>query len=278
MVLHHWPHQPGGAGVLASQRNPTALVPGAFHWAPLEGPAGLMRQLGPAITPSALIMLGGVTHGPGVTERDLEGNRHLALACVEAARVAGIGRVLLASSAAVYGVDGSGAAFAETSLPRPKSAYGRAKLAMEAVGEVGRQAGIEVCVLRIGNVAGADALLAPLTGRSANPKRPLQIPGYADGLGPLRSYIGPATLARVLAALSGHPGPLPQVLNLATPEPVRMMDLARAAGWPYQVISPPANAHQSITLDCSLLASLLPMAPADSLPAEMVRQWKAGWA
>ncbi len=280
MVLHHWPRMAAGVPLMVSQRQPAAGVAGAFQWAPLEGPRGLLDHLSriePGSAPATLLMLAGITPGPNVDETAMAGNRLLAEACIAAARAAGIARVLLASSSAVYGVDPAGVAFAETTPPRPTSAYGRAKLDMEAVGSAARETGLEVCILRIGNVAGADALLAPLTGRPVDPARPLRIDGFADGLGPLRSYIGPGTLARVLAVLAQHPVPLPRILNLAAPAPVRMVDLARAAGWPFELTAAPANASQNITLDCSLLTRLCPMTKDDSLPNVMVRQWKASW-
>lgn len=224
-----------------------------------------------------MIVLAGITPGPGVDAATLSGNRVITAACLAAAQAAGIERVLLASSSAVYGVDPSGAAFAETSQPRPQSDYGRAKLEAEAVCDPARQAGLEVCVLRIGNVAGADALLAPLTGQIADPARPLRIDAFADGHGPLRSYIGPATLARVLAGLAIWPGSLPKLLNVAAPSPVYMEDLAHAAGWPSQMTPAPTKAHQRITLDCSLLGQVCPLTREDSLPCEMVQQWKASW-
>ena len=207
----------------------------------------------------------------------MAGNRALAEACLVAAQAAGISRVLLASSSAVYGVGPTGAAFDETAPPRPLSAYGRAKLEMEAACDPARRAGLDVCILRIGNVAGADALLAPLTGLSVDPAKPLRIDSFADGRGPLRSYIGPGTLAQALAGLATYPSPLPAVLNVAALHPVHMEDLARVAKWPFDLIAAPATAHQSITLDCSLLNRLCPLTSDDSLPEVMVQQWKASW-
>lgn len=227
--------------------------------------------------PSALVMLAGVTPAPGVDESALALNRSLAEGCLRAATGCGIGRVLLASSSAVYGIEPNIGPFAEGMPPNPISAYGRAKLDMEAVAHNARDAGLDVCCLRIGNVAGADALLGPLTGRLVDPTNPLRIDAFADALGPLRSYIGPASLARVLAVLASAPDRLPDVLNVATPVPVRMVDLAKAAGWPYVLQPAPASAVQSITLDCRLLNRLCPMSSHDSLPDVMVEQWKASW-
>lgn len=274
LVVHHWPKS---VPLLASQRR---AAPGgaALLWSPPDGPGALLEWLAQTgATPSALVMLAGVTPAPGISEAELQGNRTLAMACLAAAQTAGIQRVLLASSSAVYGVEAKGQPFAETALPAPLSPYGRAKLAMEAVAEPYRQAGLDVVSLRIGNVAGADALLYPLTAalRTSAPRTAVRIDTFADGLGPLRSYIGPQTMARVLASLSLFPGRLPEALNLAAPRPVRMAALAAAAGWPCEMVPAPATAHQSITLDCSRLARLCPMVEKDSDPAAMVAQWKA---
>lgn len=222
-----------------------------------------------------MIVLAGVTPGPGVDEAALQGNSALAVASLQAAQAAGIARVILASSSAVYGVHPQGKPFAETDDVQPLNAYGRAKLAMETAADPFRAAGLEVCALRIGNVAGADALLHPLATAPATPRAPVRIDAFADGCGPLRSYIGPQTLARVLSALAAHPSPLPQILNLAAPRPVRMRALALAAGWPVEMVPAPAHAQQSITLDTSRLAALCKLEEKDSDPAEMVAQWKA---
>lgn len=276
MVLYHWPQ--ASTGRLVVSHRGAGRVDGrtnivAVHWSPLAGPADLCDQLSQlASRPKALIMLAGVTPGPDVDESALAVNAQLADACLKAAHRAGIGRVLLASSSAVYGVDPDGAAFDETAIPRPMSPYGRAKLSLEAAADPWRAKGIEVCALRIGNVAGADALLHQLD--QGLTQGPLKIDAFADGLGPLRSYIGAKTLTRVLAHLATHAETLPDVLNLASPSPVRMTALAKAANYPYRLTPAPISAHQSITLDCHLLERLIPFTDKDSQATEMVRQWK----
>jgi NAD dependent epimerase/dehydratase family enzyme len=121
--------------------------------------------------------------------------------------------------------------------------------------------------LRIGNVAGADALLT-------NMARPLVIDQFADGRGPLRSYIGAQSLARVLQTLAGRDG-LPEVINVAAPMPVEMADLAQTAGldWAYRAAS--VTAVQSITLDSAVLDGLYRFEAAESSAADMVAQWRA---
>lgn len=268
LLRTHWPD----TSLLVSQRQ---AAPGAVIWSAADAPAALAQRL--TTPPAAMIVLAGVTPAPGLAPDALDANRAIAVAAMKSAQAAGIPRVFLASSSAVYGLDPQGQPFAETAAPAPLSAYGRAKLQMEEAAAPFRAAGLQVTALRIGNVAGADALLFPLTAPllSGKSKAPIRIDTFADGHGPLRSYIGAQTLARVLAQLAHLPGPLPPILNLATPAPVRMEALARAADWPFHRVPAPATAHQSITLDCRRLADLCPMEEKDSDPATMVAQWKA---
>ncbi|MBE0452683.1 NAD-dependent epimerase/dehydratase family protein [Roseovarius autotrophicus] len=260
MVLRHWPG--GRAAVVAQHR--AAAPEGALLWDPLKGPRALLdHQAQSGASFRALVMLAGVVPGEG---RDLAQNRMLAEAMLEAADRAGITRVLLASSSAVYG---PGEHLAEEAPCAPANAYGAAKLDMEAAGRAWRDRGLEVCALRIGNVAGADALLLNV-GRGEGA---ITLDVFADGEGPLRSYIGPRTMAEAIDTLCGHDGLLPPVLNLAAPQPVSMASLALAAGAAIQPRPAPEAAHQRITLDCTRLARLHGFAPEDGDPAEMVRQW-----
>ncbi|MGQ9778270.1 MAG: NAD-dependent epimerase/dehydratase family protein [Bacillota bacterium] len=73
---------------------------------------------------------------------------------LEAARAAGVKRVVLASSSAVYG-DAPGGPRAETLAPRPLSPYAAAKLAAEALGRAYYHSyGLETVSLRYFNVYG----------------------------------------------------------------------------------------------------------------------------
>lgn len=221
---------------------------------------------GQAVPPrhfQTMIVLAGVVPGNG----DLADNSRIAEACLSAAQAAGIGQVLIASSSAVYGSGGS-APFRECDGLNPVNDYGRAKVEMEAICDSFRSAGMQVCALRIGNVAGADALLL-----NAATGQTVRIDQFADGAGPQRSYIGPQTMARVLAGLVGRD--LPEVLNLAAPQPVAMADLAQAAGadWAWQPA--PQTACQTITLDCSQLSGLHAFTAADSTAQAMVAEWQS---
>ena len=209
----------------------------------------------------AMIVLAGAVRG------DMGLNAQLAAACCAAAVQAGIEQVVLASSSAVYGVNG-GLDCQEDTPSRPVNDYGRAKLEAEAVAERWRAQGLAITALRIGNVAGADALLGGM-----QPGQPTKIDCFADGTGPVRSYIGPISLADVLARLLGQD--LPPVLNIGAPNPVAMADLAQAAeaDWHYQPA--PATAYQRITLDCSLLAQHYSFTENQSDAAAMVAEWQA---
>lgn len=199
-----------------------------------------------------VVQLAGVVSG---SEAELARNTDLALATLRAAA----GKpVLLASSAAVYGTPVGDRPCAEDDSPAPAAPYGAAKAAMEAA--VAGQAG--AIVLRIGNVAGADALL----GRAAPPGgRVLDIlPG---GHGPLRSYIGPQALATALARLArlaAAGAELPPLLNLALPGAVAMDALLAAAGEGWQARPAPPGVIARVELDVrrAVKLGLVPALPA----------------
>lgn len=271
MVLHHWSRTPDALRLVPQYRGIPA--PPGLNWDPLQSSDSLMRASDSVGGFGAMIVLAGVTPGSG---RPLSLNSDLAEACLRAAGRAGIGRVLMASSSAVYGA-GSGVALCERAPCAPVNAYGAAKLAMERACTPWREVGLEVCALRIGNVAGADALMCNIAGAEAGTEASavVGIDIFADGTGPQRSYIGPRSLARVLYSLCRHPAPLPPVLNVAAPSPVRMSALAEAAGHPWRPRPAPPKALHRITLDCRALAALHAFAPEESRPDEMVRQWQA---
>ncbi|MCJ8138334.1 NAD-dependent epimerase/dehydratase family protein [Falsirhodobacter halotolerans] len=201
-----------------------------------------------------ILNLAGVTDPQGPMEDNVT---TAAAALAEGARRGA--RVFLMSSAAVYGT--ASGDLTEDMAPTPVSPYGAAKARME---DLARTAQIPVCVLRLGNVAGADALLR------ATP--PVTLDPVAGGRGPVRSYIGPATLAHVLRALMHIPD-LPPVLNIAAPGPVAMADLLDAAGLPWAFGPPRAGAIPRVALCTARLQALVPLPPAD--PAAMIAEGRA---
>lgn len=229
-------------------------VPGHVLWDPLGANCPV------SLRDSVVICLAGVTRGDA-----LGLNTDLALAVMRAADVGGAARVLVASSAAIYAP--SDRDMAEADAPDPPSPYGRAKAAMEAA--VLAAPGPARCLLRIGNVVGADALIG-----GARPGQPVvldPVPG-AEG-GPLRSWIGPVTLARVLRDLCAIRD-LPPVLNVAQPGPVRMAALLEAAGidWRFGPARPGVVGRATLDVDrlSGLLETLLPAAT----PRGLIAEWR----
>ena len=251
----------GRSDVIFQSRN---AGPGPV-WDILNGPAPILKWM-EAERPTVMIVLAGVTPGAG----DMALNADLAKAALDAAKAGGVARVLYASSSAVYG-PGQGAPMDEDTTPAPANPYGTAKLAAEAHCDGFRASGLEVCALRIGNVAGTDQLCRNAVKATAD--APLKLDRFTDGHGPRRSYIAPSTLARVLETLSCTPN-LPPVLNVAAPTPLGMEALLEAARAPWQWQPAPDGALQDVTLDCTRLTSLCPIAAADSTAECMVADWQ----
>lgn len=217
---------------------------------------------------STFIVLAGVTPATGSEMGD---NITIAKAYLEAARTLGIPRVLLASSSAVYGA-GNGEEISESEPCLPINAYGISKLKMEHLALSYREAGTEVCCLRIGNVAGADALL--LNALDASTNSPLVIDCFPDGHGPQRSYIGPAALGDILCKLAHHATQLPFLLNVAALEPIYMEELANAAGLPWAPREPSPDASQRIVLNCKRLADLIPLQSGMGAASTLISEWR----
>lgn len=170
--------------------------------------------------------------------------------------------VFLMSSAAVYGAQ-SGEMF-EGSALRPGNAYGTQKVAMEVLAKAHKA---PCTILRLGNVVGADALLG--TGQDN-----FTLHSFPDGTTPLRSYIGPRLLGHVLGALMARDA-LPPILNIATPEPVSMADLLRAAGHSWTTAPAPESAIACVSLNTALLQSLVPLPKNASRAPALVSDWQS---
>lgn len=234
---------------------------------PLAEPGALARA---ADGCAAILCLAGVVPGRAGADRmkpDRMGAMADNIALAEAAlRAATPGaRVFLASSAAVYGARAG--LLRETDAPAPLSDYGRAKAAMERRGaELGAARGVAVTALRIGNVAGVDAILGGW--------RPgFRLDRFADGRTPRRSYIGVQTLARVLRDLIGA-ADLPEVLNIAAPGTIGMGALLDAANLHWTPRPAPDTAIAEVRLCTDRLARLTGFGAAESTPAAMVEQWR----
>lgn len=241
-----------------------SVDPKLIQWDTLSHPA-------PAIAEGTVILhLAGVLRGDPSALAD---NAAMAIRVCDAAKATNARHVFLASSAAVYGRSPDD--LTEGHPPLPLSDYGRAKLDMERqVLQWAQNAGAAapgVTCLRLGNIVGADQLIG-----QAVPGRVVlldAVPGH-DG-GPMRSYIGPRGLASVLAHLIGKAGRrehLPQILNVASAQPVFMADLLVAAGFPFSFITPDAHAIERVGLSTSRLAGLVPV--HSTTPKEMIADWR----
>jgi UDP-glucose 4-epimerase len=148
---------------------------------------------------------------------------------LEAARKAGVKRVVLASSAAVYG-DLETMPLEEDFPLRPLSPYAVSKRVDELYAEMyTRSFGLDVVALRYFNVYGPrqrpDSMYAaavPIFARRLLDGKPITI--YGDG-GQTRDlvYVGDVVRANLLA--SEHPEAPGQVFNVCTGDEIRVIDL-----------------------------------------------------
>jgi nucleoside-diphosphate-sugar epimerase len=213
-----------------------------------------------------VLCLAGVITGSPIA---LRANSALAEAAIDIGADCGAKRVFLASTAAVYGRAPS--PLSEDVALEPVSDYGRAKAEMEGRAQArAARVNLPLTVLRIGNVAGADALLGQPSDAAITLDR------FAQGQGPRRSYIGPGDLAAVLGALlragaAGHD--LPSVLNLALSGSVAMADLMQAAGRSFAWRPAPDTALPVVELNTARLSQVMPLPKASA--ARIVADWHA---
>ena len=213
-----------------------------------------------------LLALAGVTCGDAAA---IDSNVTLAIGALDAARDADLDRVFLVSSAAVYGrVKGR---LSEDRAPAPISPYGAAKARMEAAAAEWTERhpdGPQVTCLRLGNVAGADALLGQLNGCTPS------LDVFANGRTPCRSYLGPVSLAAILSRLFACPSPLPPVLNVSAPDPVDMADLLRAADRQWVGIPAGVDAIAKVSLDVRVLRRFVDLPEGCASPERIVAEWR----
>lgn len=211
-----------------------------------------------------ILCFAGIVPGKG----DLNLNVTLGEAAVQLGAKLGARRVFLSSSAAIYG--GGSGALHEADPLAPALPYGQTKLQMErAAAALGAGLGVAVTSLRIGNVAGADALLA-------QPGRQRRLDQFSDGQGPRRSYIGPGALAGMLGSLcvaEADSAALPDCLNIALDGAVAMADLCHAAGLEVIWRPAPPEALPEVTLDVTRLGAIIPVPKA--CPAQIIADWRA---
>lgn len=221
-----------------------------------------------ASRPDVILNLAGKTPATQGAQTDLVADTiQLTMQIVTAVKTLEIPRLIGCSSAAVYGHPRPNqTVFRESDTLTPVSEYGTAKVEMEKIMAAADHAAMTA--LRIGNIAGADALLGQLWNRTGT--APITLDIFASGHGPKRSYIGPKSLASVLVNLVRTDQYLPPVLNIAGQGGVYMERLLKA----WQKARPgeghyterPAleSAVESVVLDVSKLQNLMDIPVADS--------------
>ncbi len=147
----------------------------------------------------------------------------------EAARKAGVRRVVIASSAAVYG-DSDALPLKEDTPLRPLSPYAVSKRVDEMYAGLYTQSfGLEVVALRYFNVYGPrqrpDSMYAaavPIFIRRLRDSKPITI--FGDG-GQTRDliFVGDVTRANLIA--SDHPSAAGKIFNICTGQSTRLLDL-----------------------------------------------------
>lgn len=169
---------------------------------------------------------------------NLTGTLHV----LEAARAAGVRRVVFASSAAVYG-DQDVLPYHEGMTPQPKSPYALQKLASEEYCKAfARMGAIETVCLRFSNVygpraseAGAYANVIPAFLRQAAAGQPLTITGDGEQT---RDYIHVSDVVQAtIAAMTRHAVGQGEILNVSSNVERSVNAIARLIGGPVQSIS-----------------------------------------
>ncbi len=154
-----------------------------------------------------------------------------AMQVLQVAHESGVRRVVVASSAAVYG-DSTALPLAETLTPRPLSPYAVHKLACEHLCQVFTQMyGLETVALRYFNVYGArqrpDAEYAAAIPRFAERLRHNEAPSiYGDGE-QTRDFIHVADVVRANLLAAEVPAANGQVMNIASGQGVSVNDVVR---------------------------------------------------
>lgn len=147
----------------------------------------------------------------------------------EAARKAGVRRMVLASSAAVYG-DSDALPLAEDTPPRPLSPYAVSKRVDEMFAELYTQSfRLEVTALRYFNVYGPrqrpDSMYAaavPIFISNLREGRAVTV--FGDG-GQTRDLIFVGDVVRANLIASEHPAAAGQIFNICTGQETRILDL-----------------------------------------------------
>lgn len=265
MLRCAWQHVAPRHSIIWQRRVAVPHAPEDWVWDPADGPDDLVRNCRERPPLRGMLVFAGVT--PSATANYSE-NVDILESCIDTARHLGVSRLIVASSSAVYGASTAGP-IPESAPLQPVNDYGRSKVMVEEACARHRSDGLQISCLRIGNVLGADALM--VNARRASQANPLCVDIFPDGFGVRRTYIGPATLARVLDMLMAAPS-LPECVNVGLRLPVLMDQLAERSGVPWLPKQIADDRLQNITLDCGLLSSLTPGLLDQSIPETMFNE------
>ncbi|MDP3771365.1 MAG: NAD-dependent epimerase/dehydratase family protein, partial [bacterium] len=169
---------------------------------------------------------------------NLTGTLHV----LEAARAAGVRRIVFASSAAVYG-DQDVLPYHEEMAPQPKSPYALQKLASEEYCKTfARMGAIETVCLRFSNVygpraseAGAYANVIPVFLRQAAAGQPLTVTGDGEQT---RDYVHVTDVVRAMtAAMTRATVGRGEIINVCSSIERSVHAIARLIGGPVQLVA-----------------------------------------
>lgn len=232
------------------------MIPGVDQvWVPGEPVVSLPQC-------DVVFSLWGAVSGDRAT---LDGNTELAKAAHEAARHCGADRVIHASSSAVYAP--STEILDEAAPCCPRNEYGKSKLRMERA--VADETPLPI-ILRIGNVVGAGGLFDSL-GRPDD----IFLDQFPDGSGPLRNYVAPSTLARIVETLATcAPKEVPPVLNVGGRRPVAMQHIIEAAGREFTWRPVAETNLPAMVLNTDRLNALIDLGDDSTDPVQLVDEWR----
>ncbi len=218
---------------------------------------------GPPPKADAVLALWGVVPGQG----HVSDNITLAHQAVQIAKDCGADRVLHCSSSAVYGPAREAT---ESSALAPVNAYGVAKIEMEQSlfsDGSGQSSEPKSSVVRLSNVVGADSLF-----RAIQSGQPVTLDAFDIGQSPIRSYATPTVVWLAVNSLLSV-DTMPDIVNVATSNPVAMHELLEAAECPF-VWRP---AQETALAEVSMSLARLRRLTGQTLvvpPKDMIAEWR----
>jgi len=162
-----------------------------------------------------------------ISNVNVNGSLNVAEGCVKNS----VPRLIVMSSATVYGQADRDTACTEESPKNPISAYGRSKSRMEdAVTELSERSGLSLTIMRLFNAYGpgqSDAYAGVIQRFADCARRNLPVRIFGDGE-QTRDFVHVDDIARIMeAAIAKNPDAKTSVYNIGTGKPVTINELAR---------------------------------------------------